>query len=150
MVLILLKGEEMPTLDDIDIKLLKLLKENARTPYSRLAKELGISESAVRKRISKLIKSGVIKKMTIEYDLGNEVKAVILVKSQPPVPVPEISRNIMKIAGVDCVYEVTGEYDIIVIARASGVDMVNKFIDEIRSIPGVVSTYTMIVLRTWV
>ena len=93
---------------------------------------------------------GVIKKMTIEYDLGNEVKAVILVKSQPPVPVPEISRNIMKIAGVDYVYEVTGEYDIIVIARASGVDMVNRFIDEIRSIPGVVSTYTMIVLRTWV
>jgi len=56
----------------------------------------------------------------------------------------------MKIAGVDYVYEVTGEYDIIVVARASGVDMINKFIDEIRSIPGVVSTYTMVVLRTWV
>uniref|UniRef100_A0A7C5UUP2 Lrp/AsnC family transcriptional regulator n=2 Tax=Ignisphaera aggregans TaxID=334771 RepID=A0A7C5UUP2_9CREN len=140
----------MPTIDDVDIKLLKLLKENARTPYSRLAKELNISESAVRKRISKLIKMGIIKKMTIEYDLGNEIKAIILVKSQPPVPVPEISRNIMKIAGVDYVYEVTGEYDIIVVARASGVDMINKFIDEIRSIPGVVSTYTMVVLRTWV
>jgi Lrp/AsnC family transcriptional regulator of lysine biosynthesis len=140
----------MPTIDDVDIKLLKLLKENARTPYSRLAKELGISESAVRKRISKLIKMGIIKKMTIEYDLGNEIKAIILVKSQPPVPVPEISRNIMKIAGVDYIYEVTGEYDIIVVARASGVDMINKFIDEIRSIPGVVSTYTMVVLRTWV
>lgn len=146
----MLKGERLPTLDDIDIRLLKLLKENARTPYSRLAKELGISESAVRKRISKLIKTGVIKKMTVEYDLGNEVKAVILVKSQPPVPVPEISRNIMKIAGVDYVYEVTGEYDIIVVVRASGVEMINRFIDEIRSIPGVVSTYTMIVLRTWV
>jgi len=140
----------MPVLDDIDLKLLKLLKENARTPYSKLAKELGISESGVRKRIRKLIKMGVIKKITIEYELGNEVKAIILVKTQPPVPVPEVSRNIMKIAGVDIVYEVTGEYDIIVVARSTGVDTINKFIDEIRSIPGVVSTYTMIVLRTWV
>ena len=137
-------------IDEIDLKLLKLLKENARTPYSKLAKELGISESAVRKKIAKLIKSGIIKKITIEYELENEVKAIILVKTQPPIPVPEVSKNIMKIPGVDVVYEVTGEYDVIAIVRASGVDMINKFIDEIRSIPGVVGTYTMIVIRTWV
>lgn len=137
-------------IDEIDLRLLQLLKENARIPYSKLSKELGISESAVRKRISKLVKGGVIKKITIEYELENEIKAVILVKTQPPTPVPDVSKSIKKIAGVDVVYEVTGEYDIIVIARASGVDMINKFIDEIRSIPGVVSTYTMIVLRTWV
>jgi Lrp/AsnC family transcriptional regulator of lysine biosynthesis len=137
-------------IDDLDLKLLQLLKENARMSYSKLARELGISESAVRKRISKLLKSKVIKKITIEYELENEVKAIILVKTQPPTPVPEVSKNIMKIPGIDIVYEVTGEYDIIVVARATGVDMINKFIDEIRSIPGVVSTYTMIVLRTWI
>ncbi|MEL9940420.1 MAG: HTH-type transcriptional regulator LysM [Ignisphaera sp.] len=137
-------------LDELDLKLLRLLKENARTPYSKLAKELGISESAVRKRISRLIKTGIIKKMTIEYELENEVKAIILVKTQPPIPVPEVSKNILKIPGVEAVYELTGEYDILAIIRASGVDMINKFIDEIRTIPGVISTYTMIVLRTWV
>lgn len=136
--------------DELDLKLLQLLKENARMPYSKLAKELGISESAVRKRISKLVKNGVIKKITIEYELENEIKAVILIKTQPPVPVPEVSRNIKRIPGIDIVYEVTGEYDIIAVARATGVEMINKFIDEIRSIPGVVSTYTMIVLRVWV
>ncbi|MEM0000325.1 MAG: HTH-type transcriptional regulator LysM [Desulfurococcaceae archaeon] len=137
-------------LDELDLKLLHLLKENARMPYSRLARELGISESAVRKRISKLIKTGIIKKMTIEYDLQNEVKAVVLVKTQPPIPVPEVSKSIKRIIGIDAVYEVTGEYDIVAILRAPGVDMINKFIDDIRSIRGVVSTYTMIVLRTWV
>ncbi|MEM1644454.1 MAG: HTH-type transcriptional regulator LysM [Ignisphaera sp.] len=137
-------------MDETDLKLLQLLKENARMPYSKLAKELGISESAVRKRISKLVKSGIIKKITIEYELENEIKAIILVKTQPPVPVPEVSKNIKKIPGIDIVYEVTGEYDMIVIARATGVEMINKFIDEIRSTPGVVSTYTMIVLRTWI
>jgi len=137
-------------IDEVDMKLLKLLKDNARTPYSKLARELNISESAVRKRIARLVKAGIIKKMTIEYELENEIKAVILVKTQPPIPVPEVSKNIKKIAGVDIVYEITGEYDIIAVIRASGVEMINKFIDEIRSIPGVVSTYTMVVLRTWI
>jgi len=140
----------MPVLDDVDLKLLKILRENARTPYSKIAKELGISESAVRKRISRLFKAGVIKKFTVEYELKNEIRAVVLVKTQPPVPVPEVSKNIMKISGVDAVYEVTGEYDIIALVRAQSVDDVNRFIDEIRSIPGVVGTYTMIVLRVWV
>ncbi|MEM3927238.1 MAG: HTH-type transcriptional regulator LysM [Desulfurococcaceae archaeon] len=137
-------------IDEIDLRLLQLLKENARMPYSRLARELGISEGAVRKRIAKLIRIGVIKKMTIEYELDNEIKAIILVKTQPPIPVPEVSKNIRKIPGVDIVYEVTGEYDIVVITRSPNIDNVNRLIDEIRSISGVASTYTMMVLRTWV
>ncbi|MEM1801472.1 MAG: HTH-type transcriptional regulator LysM [Desulfurococcaceae archaeon] len=137
-------------IDEVDLRLLQLLKENARMPYSRLARELGISEGAVRKRIAKLIKIGVIKKMTIEYELDNEIKAIILVKTQPPIPVPEVSKNIRKIPGVDIVYEVTGEYDIVVITRSPNIDNVNRLIDEIRSISGVASTYTMMVLRTWV
>ncbi|MEM1606010.1 MAG: HTH-type transcriptional regulator LysM [Desulfurococcaceae archaeon] len=137
-------------IDEVDLRLLQLLKENARMPYSRLARELGISEGAVRKRIAKLIKIGVIKKMTIEYELGNEIKAIILVKTQPPIPVPEVSKSIRKIPGVDIVYEVTGEYDIVVITRSPNIDNVNRLIDEIRSISGVASTYTMMVLRTWV
>jgi len=140
----------MPVLDDVDLKLLKILRENARTPYSKIAKELGISESAVRKRISRLIKAGVIKKFTVEYEIRNEIRAVVLVKTQPPVPVPEVSKNIMRISGVEAVYEVTGEYDIVALVRVQSVDDVNRFIDEIRSIPGVVGTYTMIVLRVWV
>lgn len=136
--------------DELDLKLLQLLKENARTSYSKLSRELGISESAVRKRISKLIKNGIIKKITIEYELANEIKALILIKTQPPIPIPEISKNIKKIVGVDIVYEVAGEYDIVAIVRTSNIEMMNKLIDEIRLVPGVVGTYTIIVLKTWV
>jgi Lrp/AsnC family transcriptional regulator of lysine biosynthesis len=127
-----------------------LLKENARMSYSRLAQALEISESAVRKRIAKLVKAGVIKRFTIEYELPNEVKALVLVKTQPPVPVPEVSKNIKRLEGAEIVYEVTGEYDIVVVMRSQGINSINRFIDEIRSIPGVVGTYTMIILRTWV
>jgi len=136
-------------LDHVDLQILKLLKENARMPYAKLAEELGISESAVRKRIKKLRKAGVIKKFTIDYELTNEVRAAILVKTTPPKPVPEVSKEIIKIEGVEVVYEVTGENDILVLLRAPSIEVINKCIDKIRSVPGVAGTNTMIILRIW-
>ena len=143
----------MPTrqgLDETDYKLLRLLRENARMSYSRLAQELGLSESAVRKRLSKLIKMGVIKKFTIIYDTGNEIRAFILVRTQPPVSVPEVSEKMLKLEHVEAVYEVTGDYDILVVVRGETIEDVNKTIDYIRAIPGVAATNSMIVLRQWV
>ncbi len=136
-------------LDQKDYKLLELLRQNARESYAALAAQLGISESAVRKRIMKLRKLGVIKKFTIDYDVPGEVVALILVKTMPPVQTPEVSRKIMQNKMVEKVYEVTGEYDILVIARARSSQDINNIIDYIRSIDGVQGTYTMIVLRSY-
>ncbi len=137
-------------LDEIDMRLLQLLRDNARMSYSRLAQELGLSESAVRKRLAKLIKMGVIKKFTIIYDTGNEIRAFILVRTQPPVSVPEVSEKILQMKHVEAVYEVTGDYDILVVVRGEAIKDVNESIDYIRSIPGVAATNSMIVLRQWV
>ncbi len=135
--------------DEKDLKILEFLKKNARTPYTIIAKELKISEAAVRKRIEKLIRQDVIKRFTIEYELENEVKAIVMVKSTPQIPTPEISKKIVKISGVETVYETTGDYDIIVIVRGVNIASINKTIDEIRSIQGVIGTNSTIILRTW-
>jgi Lrp/AsnC family transcriptional regulator of lysine biosynthesis len=142
-------SEQAIRLDDKDYKLLELLRRNAREPYSSLARELGLSESAVRKRIARLLKLGVIKRFTIEYDAPGELMAIILVKTQPPVQTYDVSRKILEHERVDRVYEVTGEYDIVVIARAKVIKDINEIIDYIRGIKGVAGTYTMIVLRSY-
>lgn len=80
-------------IDAKDIKILEVLKKNARTPYTMIAKDLKVSEAAIRKRIEKLTKLGVIKRFTIDYELENEVKAIVMVKSTPQIPTPEISKN---------------------------------------------------------
>ncbi len=136
-------------LDEVDIKILSILRENARTPYTEMAKELRLSESAVRKRINRLIKAGVIRRFTIDYSIGNEVRAVILVKTQSSIPVPEVSKNLMRVTCTDRVYEVTGEYDIVVVSVSKDIAGLNKCIDEIRSSKGVLTTNSMVVLRSW-
>jgi len=137
-------------LDETDLRMLELLRENARMSYARLAQELGLSESAIRKRMTKLLKLGVIKKFTIIYDTGSEVRAFILVRTQPPVSVPDVSKKILELKHVEAVYEVTGDYDILAVVRGESINDVNESIDYIRGIPGVAGTNSMIVLRQWV
>ncbi len=137
----------MSSLDSKDRKILEILKMNSRASYTEIARLIGLSETAVRKRLAKLISRGVIKRFTIEYSLEGEVQAIVLVKTQMPPQTPEISSRIRSIPGVEFIYEVTGEYDIVVLVRGASINEINSYIDKIRSISGVASTYTMIVLR---
>ncbi|ARM76016.1 HTH-type transcriptional regulator LysM [Acidianus manzaensis] len=136
-------------IDSNDLKILETLKRNARTPYTLIAKDLKISEAAVRKRIEKLIRLGVIKRFTIDYELENEIKAIVMIKSTPQISTPEISKKIVKIQGIETVFETTGDYDIIAVVRGINISEINKTIDEIRSVQGVVGTTSTIILRTW-
>ncbi|MDT7895314.1 MAG: HTH-type transcriptional regulator LysM [Desulfurococcales archaeon] len=137
-------------LDEIDYKILEILRENGRAPYTEIAKAVGLSEAAVRKRVNSMVKRGIIRKFSIEYSVEGEVRALVLVKTAPPARTPEIAEKIRGVDGVEAVYEVTGEYDIAALVRGMGISYINRCIDSIRSIQGVVATYTMIILRVHV
>ncbi|BCU70518.1 HTH-type transcriptional regulator LysM [Stygiolobus caldivivus] len=139
----------MVEIDQNDIKILEMLRKNSRTSYTSIARELKISEAAARKRIERLIKAGIIKRFTIDYELENEIRAIVMVKTAPQIPTPEISKKIVKISGVETVYETTGDYDILALVRGNNIAAINKTIDEIRSLQGVISTTSTIVLRVW-
>ena len=67
-------------------KLLKILMKNSRTPFLKIARMLGVSETAVRKRVKKLQEAGVIRRFTIEVDpkkVGFEVIALIGMDTKP-------------------------------------------------------------------
>jgi Lrp/AsnC family transcriptional regulator of lysine biosynthesis len=136
--------------DEIDQRILLMLRENGRASYTEIARKIGLSEAAVRKRISSLIRRGIIRRFSIEYTLDGEVRALVLVKTAPPMKTPEVAEMIRVLEGVEAVYEVTGEYDIAALVRGMGIGYINRCIDSIRSIQGVVSTYTMIILRAHV
>ncbi|MBM5804882.1 MAG: Lrp/AsnC family transcriptional regulator [Candidatus Verstraetearchaeota archaeon] len=143
-------GHPMREIDEIDQKILAFLKDNARVPFTKIADEVGLSEAAVRKRVERLQEDGIIKRFTVEVDTGEKVRAAILVSVQPSHPNPVIAQAVKKIAGIDQVFEVAGEVDIIAIASGRSIQEINKYIDEVRRIEGVAKTSSMIVLRSWV
>jgi len=136
-------------MDDVDRKILNILKEDGRAGYISIAKQIGLSEGAVRKRIKILSDSGVIRKFTLKIGLGEGAEAIAMLSVNPSLPTQEISKRIQEIPNVETIYEVTGEYDIVAVISGMNVVEVNECIEKIRRVDGIMKTNTMIVLRSW-
>ncbi|MFH1179424.1 MAG: Lrp/AsnC family transcriptional regulator [Candidatus Bathyarchaeota archaeon] len=135
-------------IDEIDEKIMALLEENARMTYVEIGPLVGLSEGAVRNRIQSLVSEKVIKRFTIEKSITQGVRALTMIAVEPGVPTFEVSQKVNKLEGVERIYEVTGEYDIVMVSHGSNIESINKVIEDIRKIQGVEKTNTIIVLRT--
>ncbi|RLG04863.1 MAG: Lrp/AsnC family transcriptional regulator [Thaumarchaeota archaeon] len=134
-------------LDAIDFKIIELLKKDGRMPFIEIGKEVGLSEGAVRRRVRMLQEKGVIKRFTIEVDKGYGVSAATFLQFEPGAPPKKVVENISKVPGVEAVYELTGRFDALAILSASSISELNDRIDRVRSIEGVKSTETAVILR---
>jgi DNA-binding Lrp family transcriptional regulator len=138
----------MNKLDDVDRQILELLKRNSRVKYTELARIVGVTEGAVRRRVSRLVKNGVIKRFTVEIGVTKPLlKALVLISARTSHPLSTVSENVKRLQGVEAVYEVSGLYDIVAVIKGGDVSDLNNCIDEIRKIDGVESTNTLVVLR---
>ena len=134
--------------DKIDEKIIEALRNDSRESFVDIGKKLKLSESAVRRRVKNLVDSGTIKKFTIEVGEENSTKAIILVSVDSGMDTSKVSTKLTKLDGVKTVYEITGQYDIIVIMSAPNITEINSSIDAIRKVPGVVDSNSVIILKT--
>jgi len=135
-------------LDSIDKRIISILKEDSRRTNKEIAAAVGLSDSAVRRRVKNLVENGIIKRFTIELGISNKTSAITLVSVKPSYDTADVSERVRSIDGVETVYEITGQYDIACIVSADSITEINKCIDEIRRIEGVDDTNTVIILRT--
>ena len=132
-------------MDDIDKKIIDILKRNSRTTTTKIAEKIGLTEGAVRYRVNELLKNGEIKRFTI--DTKEEIDAIILISTKPEVKTEIVSEAIREIPDVVNVYEVSGDYDIICMVKRRSVKDVNDTVEKIRSVKGVLETVTCMILR---
>ena len=129
-------------MDSIDLEILRILKDNARMKYVNIAKKVGLTEGSIRRRIKKLKEEGVIKRFTIETTA--EFEGVVLVETEPT-KTNSVSKKMRKIA--TRVFEISGDYDIAAFIQAYTIEDLNRKIDTIRNLPGVLNTNTLIKLK---
>ena len=134
--------------DEIDERIMRLLEENSRMTYVEIGRTVGLSEGAVRNRVQALVSEGVINRFTIEKSSTHGVRALTMITVNPGTPTYEVSKTVNQLAGVERIYEVTGEYDIVMVSSGGNIEGINKVIEDIRKIEGVEKTNTIIVLRT--
>lgn len=136
-------------MDQTDNKIIRILKNDGRAGYSEIGAQIGLSEGAVRKRVKTLTDLGIIRKFTVEIGGAEGAEAITLLSTTPSHPTQNVSDKIREIPGVETLYEVTGEYDIVVVISGMSVAEVNECIEKIRRVDGIMKTNTMIVLRSW-
>jgi len=129
-------------MDDTDAKILNLLRENARMKNTEIARQVSLTERAVRARIEKLLREGVIRKFTVETSPVG-VEGIVLIDTQVD-KTPAIKDKARSLS--DMVFECSGDYDVAVRLRADTLDDLNKRVDELRKLPGVNRTSTLVKL----
>lgn len=129
-------------MDQIDLQILRILKENSRTKYVDIASIVGLTEGAIRRRVKQLMKRGIIRRFTIETSI--ELEGIVLIETETA-KTNEVVEHVKKIC--DKVFEVSGEYDIAALVQAYTVEELNSKIDEIRKLPGVLNTRTLVKLK---
>jgi DNA-binding Lrp family transcriptional regulator len=135
--------------DDVDRKIIRLLQEDARKSFNKIADSLGIAVGTAYNRVKNLEDMGILKGYTIMLDsakLGYGLTALILIEAEGRY-LPEVENELAKLDEVICIYDITGDYDIAVVARFKSRSTLNSFIKSTLKMPHVSRTVTNVVLN---
>ncbi len=136
-------------MDELDYKILDKLNENARKSYREIARELDISLTTVANRIKRMETEKIIERyipLINQEKIGFDLTAVINVKISQG-KLLEVQEIISKDNHVSGVYDITGDWDSLIIAHFKDRRDLNGFIKGILSIANVEKTNTQIVLN---
>lgn len=146
----------MIKLDDKDLKILELLRANARMTTNEMSKKLEMPQTTIHNRIKRMKQSGIIKRFTIDLDrkkIGKGLQAYILctvsyrTSRGQKISQYKVAQMIEALPEVEDVSIVTGEIDLIVKVALGDVDELNDFvISKLRDIDGIEKTVTSVVL----
>jgi DNA-binding Lrp family transcriptional regulator len=127
-------------LDDVDVAIVGILNGDGRTPYRKVADEIGVSESQVRRRVARMFEARVMKVMaiTIPMSLGYEVVALVGVAVTAGTGLEVLAREISEVTAVTYVAISSGRFDLWfeIVCRDQD-DLLRLTEDEIRRRPGI-------------
>jgi Lrp/AsnC family transcriptional regulator, leucine-responsive regulatory protein len=144
----------MPGMDDLDRSIVRLLERHGRLSQEELARRIRLSRPAVHQRVKRLEAARVIRGYRAELDwaaLGLPLTAFVWVRTGGPNCAP-VGPAILGLADdgalVEECHRVTGEWCLLVKARAATPLDLQDLIDRIRAVPGVTNTTTTLALSS--
>jgi len=136
-------------LDDLDIDILRSLNDNARKSFRDIAKELHVSLTTVSNRVKAMEKTEIIQGYIPVIDatkLGYDIMVVVGIKVIHG-KIVDTERDLAREPGVFAVFDSTGEWDAILMARFHNREELNRFVKKVLDHENVDRTYTQVVLN---
>ena len=140
-------------LDDLDRKILDHLERDGRATLADVGGAVGLSASAVKRRIDRLQKTGVIVGYAAIVDpqaLGDRLEAFVELYCADSVAPGDLLASVAGLDAVIAAHTVAGDADAVVRVRVAGIEELERAIEQLRRDPKVMRTRTMVALSTLV
>jgi DNA-binding Lrp family transcriptional regulator len=136
-------------IENVDLQIINLLQEDCRLSFNKIASKLGISAGTAFNHVKNLEKKDVLKSYTVMLDsskLGYSLTVIVLIQVEGG-HLMDVENEIAKTANVIAVYDITGDYDAVVITKFKDEADLNTFIKNLLSIPHVRRTVSNVALN---
>ena len=137
-------------MDDLDYKMIALLRSDARQPVASLAAELGVSRATIRSRIDRLIESGVIRGFTIavhDNATRNLVRGLMMIEVEAKAS-NKVVKRLYGYPEVRKLHSTNGHWDLVAELVAGSLEEFDELLNRIRTVDGIKSTDTSILLAS--
>ncbi|WP_196453248.1 Lrp/AsnC family transcriptional regulator [Planomonospora sp. ID82291] len=137
-------------MEEIDRRIVTLLAEDGRMSFTDLARETGLSVSAVHQRVRRLEKRGVVRGYAalVDYDeIGLPLTAFVSIKPIDPAATDDAPDRLSHLSAIEACHSVAGDESYILKVRVASPLALEELLNQIRTAANV-STRTTVVLST--
>lgn len=138
-------------IDNVDLKILEILMQDAKKPYTEVAKRAFVSGGTVHVRMSKMEEAGIVEKTTLKVNyakLGYDITAFIGIFLQKSALYEQVMNALKTIPEVVSIHYTTGNYSMFVKIHCKDTNHLKVVLhDKIQQIEGIERTETMISLE---
>jgi Lrp/AsnC family transcriptional regulator, leucine-responsive regulatory protein len=138
-------------LDAIDRRIIALLQESAKRTFADIGADVGLSATAVKRRVDRLEGDGVIVGYGARVNwraLGEGIESLIEVYCADRTSPADVGRSLAKVPEIVSAFTVSGEPDALIRVRVENIDHLERLVENLRRDPNIVRTRTLIVLST--
>src|SRR4051794_35289090 len=142
---------ERSQIDEIDRQIIALLREDARRAFQDIGAHVALSAPAVKRRVDRLRREGVVKGFTTIVDprrFGWQTQAIVELTTEGRFSGTDILTAIREHPEVAAAYTVAGEASAILIVRAQDTVHLEDVLERLRETPAITRTRTAVVLST--
>ena len=134
-------------MDDLDLLILNALQEDGRTPFTQIAKKVGVAESTIRSRYASLVERGIVQTIAVidPFAVGYNSPALIGISVEPGT-IYSVAQALEKLPEVSYLVLILGVYDLVVEVFCRDREHLTKFItNQIQTIQGIRTTETLVI-----
>lgn len=137
--------------DAMDQQILEILRRDARTPVSEIARTVRLSPAPVARRIERMEQSGVIRGYTalIDDQKSGSLEAFTEIRLTGDTQTGELAEIVKNIPEVQDFFTIAGDPDALVRIRVDDVDHLQRVVNTMRRTGKVTGTKTLIVMYSW-